>query len=99
MSKKYERNLSILFEQLNENPNDAYALYHIGIIKILKGETDEGISSLRKSISIPREKSNLNDSLRAVIYNILGKHELQNGDEISALNLLIKSIKTCTSSN
>jgi glycosyltransferase involved in cell wall biosynthesis len=93
MSKKYERNLSILFEQLNENPNDAYTLYHIGIIKILKGETDEGISSLRKSISIPREKSNLNDSLRAVIYNILGKYELQNGDETSALNLLVKSIK------
>ncbi len=93
MSKKYERNLSILLEQLNENPNDAYALYHIGIIKILKGETQEGISFLRKSISIPRESSNLADSLRAVIYNILGKHELQNGAQTSALDFFIKSIK------
>lgn len=93
MSRKYERNLSILFEQLKENPNDAYALYHIGIVKILKGEINEGISFLRKSISIPRERSNLGNSVRAVIYNVLGKHELQNGDQTTALDLFIKSIK------
>ncbi len=93
MNKKYERNLSLLFEQIKENPNDAYAYYHIGVIKILVGEKEEGIEYLKKSIQIPKEKSNLGDPLRAVVYNILGKHEIQNGNFSEAFKYLNDSKK------
>lgn len=93
MNKKYERNLSLLFEQVKENPNDAYAYYHIGIVKILMGAKEEGVEYLKKSIQIPKEKSNLGDPLRAVVYNILGKHEIQNGNFSEAFKYLNESKK------
>ncbi len=93
MSKKYERNLSLLLEQIKENPNDAYAYYHIGVIKILIGKKEEGIEYLKKSIQIPKENSNLSDPIRAVIYNILGKYEIQNENFSEAMKYLNKSKK------
>lgn len=93
MNKKYERNLSLLFEQIKENPNDAYSYYHIGIIKILMGKKEEGIKYLEKAINIPRENSNLGDPLRAAIYNILGKCEIQNENFSEALKYFNESRK------
>ncbi len=93
MRRKYERNLSLLLEQVKENQNDAYAYYHIGVIKILMGKKDEGIEYLKKSILIPRENSNLSDPVRAVIYNILGKYEIQNGNFSEAMKYLNDSKK------
>lgn len=93
MRKKYERNLQILLEELEENPDDAYACYHVGTIKILTGEQEEGIKYLKKAISIPREKSNINDSLRALIYNVFGNYEFQRENSSQALNWFTESIK------
>lgn len=93
MRKKYERNLQILLEELEENPDDAYACYHIGTTKILMGEQEEGIEYLKKAILIPPEKSNINDSLRALIYNIFGNYEFQRGNFSQALNQFTESIK------
>jgi len=93
MRKKYERNLRILLEELEENPDDAHTCYHIGITKTLIGEQEEGIKYLKKAISIPREKSNINDSLRAFIYNIFGNYEFKRGNSSQALNWFTESIK------
>ncbi len=93
MSKKYERNLNLLLEEIKENPNNAYACYHIGIIKILTGEKENGIEWLKKAISIPKEKLNLGDSLIASIYNILGKYELQNERYHEAIGYFVRSSK------
>jgi tetratricopeptide (TPR) repeat protein len=93
MSKKYERNLNLLLEEIKENPDNAYAYYHIGIIKILTGEKENGIEWLKKAISIQKEKSNLGDSLLASIYNILGKYELQNERYQEAIDYFVKSSK------
>jgi len=93
MRKKYERNLQILLEEFQENPNDAYTCYHIGITKILMQEKEEGIKFLEKAISIPKEISNLGDSLRAQIYNILGRYEIQIGNISQALEYFVKSSK------
>ncbi|MDW8108269.1 MAG: glycosyltransferase [Candidatus Kryptonium sp.] len=93
MNKKYERNLQILLDQFKQNPNNAYTCYHIGITKILKGEKDEGIEYLKRSIQIPREISNLSDSLGAVIYHTLGEYEIQKGNISQGLNYFVKSIK------
>lgn len=93
MRKKYERNLQILLEELEENPNDAYTCYHIGITKTLIGEQEEGLKYLKRAISIPREKSNINDSLRAFIYNIFGNHEFQMGNSSQALDWFTESTK------
>jgi tetratricopeptide (TPR) repeat protein len=57
------------------------------------GQKEKGIEYLKKSIQIPKEKSNLGDPLRAVVYNILGKHELQNGNFSEAFEYLNKSQK------
>lgn len=93
MNKKYERNLSLLLEQVKENPDDAYAHYHIGIVKILMGQKEEGIEHLKKAISIPKGRSNLNESVQATIYNILGKHEIQEGNLAEAFKYLKESAK------
>ncbi len=93
MNKKYERNLSLLLEQVKENPYDAYAYYHIGVIKILKGEKNEGIEHLKKAISIPSDKSNLTGPIRAVIHNIIGKYEIQNDNFAEASGHFMKSSK------
>jgi len=93
MSKKYERNLNLLLEEIKENPDNAYAYYHIGIIKILTGEKENGIEWLKKAISIQKEKSNLGDSLLASIYNIIGKYELQNERYQEAIDYFVKSSK------
>ena len=93
MNKKYERNLNLLLEEIKENPDNAYACYHIGIIKILTGNKEEGIEWLKKAISIPKEKSNLGNPLLASIYNIIGKYEIHNGRYYEALNYFVKSSK------
>ena len=89
MERKFKRNLAILEDEIKENPNNAFAYYNIGVIQILLGNTDDGLSSLKKALSIPPEKSNLNDGVRAVIHNIMGKAEFRRKN----YELSIKSFK------
>jgi Flp pilus assembly protein TadD len=75
MEEKAGRNLRLLHERLGKNPHDAYACYHIGSTASMFQRYGEAKEYLRRAL----RPGGLPDSIRAIVWDLLGEAELRTG--------------------
>ena len=90
--KKY-RNLELLKEQVESEPDNFYALYQLGQNYITLSDWENGVAYLYKSL----EQKNITPSIKASIYLLLAKHMQNDKNYKEAIDLCENALKIAPS--
>ncbi len=88
INKKINRNLRLLKESLEENPNDGYILFQLGQTYIMIRDFENAKISLELAL----KKTNISSAIRSSILNILSQFAGIDGDFNKALLLVNESL-------
>ncbi|MBX3042507.1 MAG: glycosyltransferase [Candidatus Kapabacteria bacterium] len=89
IESKIKRNMKLLQKQLDENPDDSYALFHLAQTYIKQQRLEDAETILLKAL----DKQNLSPSIEASAYNTLSQISGIKGDFINALKFAELSVE------
>jgi len=87
--EKCWRNISLLRDQLKQNPQDAYARFQLGNTLTVLEEYDAAREELKQALS----SSNLSPSVRASVLNLLAEIEIKQGRFSEAVDTCLESLR------
>ncbi len=89
VQRKCRRNIDLLTEQLQQNPDDAYARYQLGSTYSVLSEVESARQELERACDSPQLETNV----RASAMNLLAELAIRDGDYSTAIQLCEQSLQ------
>jgi len=88
LKQKIKRNLKYLYEQIQREPNNAYAYFQLGQTLLIDGQTEKGIQNIKKALNF----NVLPKNLTATSLLIIGNEYFKRGEIDQALVYINKAL-------